>query len=943
MANKLDQHYNDFGGIDSRTNVMFQNPRFARDGKNMEFKTDTASGDFDVIGKRRGAQHKSIEQYGAEVGLIEYKFKDLNTGESKTEILGVATDGKLRKRYAHKLKVSRSGGSAETYSVFYDDSVSLFKIAFYNSLGVQIGAVTFDETKTLDTLKTNLTSLSIAGLLFDIVDDNGSTVSSNLKAYLLDTVISHELVDSDDTYNSAFSWSLVSTPNSSGVLFDYVASGDWKRNSEFAGISYVNLNNSVYITDGGFPIKYDGFSAYRAGMPAFQQGSYSGWQVAVSATAGAWTAGDHAVRVQLRYRDPSGSVILGKIQPLANTVLGDRSGAFYTDGQFTFNIPVSTKKVNFTPRALINADDFPIFSCQLDSGGATPIYDSGSQTYNFSSSSSGSYTFPVKSGHNVKVGQALRVSQETSGLNTTTWYWKVTAVTLTSVTIDYVVDSTALVFQVNQVFNSCYVPDELFGRRDVSADTSGFAINVYGPYFAVFVTKANQATTGPYYQAPGFFGIPWTVSQEKQYATEILDASLTVPFDDTTESGKDLPRACKYLSAWQGQLVQAGRPYDASVANDRYPTSYSNPPNYTTNQLLLLNYTEAHLCDFQSIYWADINDVEGFSQSGLDQDSVDTKFNDQITGMAENKDAFFVFKNRGMALFSGTLATGDINKEILETDIGCGSHLSIQESQGALMWLDPTYGFCMGVAGRLPEIIGFPIQNIQKKNQFQSRLKKLRWSGARAVVHRISNKYICYIPAGTNDDDNTTEVPSPQSESLICVFDFSKTASGNRSAWYFWKDLNAAGGLLSIDDELLFSSWTGSSTEATWKMKKTGTKYDYSDHTSAIDMILKSAWINFSLQSIDKRWVQLCVTSVKRGFRLLVSQYYNYIDSKAGEIEINFQDGKTASPKMTVGLNNEKAIAMSIGFQNNRIHEDVSINGWDLQYSPDYDPGEIKK
>jgi len=127
-----------------------------------------------------------------------------------------------------------------------------------------------------------------------------------------------------------------------------------------------------------------------------------------------------------------------------------------------------------------------------------------------------------------------------------------------------------------------------------------------------------------------------------------------------------------------------------------------------------------------------------------------------------------------------------------------------------------------------------------------------------------------------------------------------------------------------------------------WKQKKSGSRYDFSDHTSAIPFIFKSAWLNFKAYSIDKKWVQAIIHSARRGFSVLVSQYYNYIDTKEGEILLTFDEAATASPKRTISLNKLKSLSFSLGLENSTINQDVSLNGWEIQFSAEYDKGEAK-
>lgn len=938
MANKIDSHINNFAGIDTRTNQMYQNPKSARDGQNFYFRSDGNANDFDVLAKRRGAQHKSYDDYSCEIGKVEYKYKDINTGESKTQILGVARDGKLRKRYKHRLKIARSGGAAAYYSFFYNPTASNWKMEFFNSSYASLGSTTCTTSTDLATLVTNLTALAITGLTFSVEDADGTAVvSSTLLAYLLDVVYRAEIIDSDSTYNDVYSWSVVETPNSTNVIFEYVANGAWLTNRKFEGISFVNLNNSVYITDGGFPIKYDGYTAYRAGLPrvmmsdppsvtgaiSYDHFDLSGNSFASSAIAGSLGSGVYLYLVQYGYVDPNGVEILSK----------------QLDGYYMDVTATAAQSINMTIAGIKNTSDFPVYGCKVN--GALDL-------------NSGAKTITVDTGHNVKAGMLLRIPVSNSNIGLPGMSYMmcmVNSVTATTITLDTIPSnnldsywgSTTVID--NQYLNAGYAPSFYEGKI---TNVVGSGASTYRPVmpFGAFMRVSRSAVGGSTVKHLYDVDLPYD-GLTTIYNDGLADSNLGVEFDFT--EGEDLPRACRYLSKWQDQLIQAGRPYDAENLKDTlYPSNYSgasfvNGWGFDINsENVFGTYTEVHLCDFQSIYWSDPLNPEGFPQSGLFEESFDTKFNDEISGMAENKDAFYVFKDRSMGFLTGSLGEGNISKEILEVDYGCCAHDTIQEVQGALVWLDANYGFCTVISGRMPKIIGFPVQDKVKKNIFLSRLSKLRFKGAKSANHRIDDIYICYVPAGYNDVDNTTSVPYPQTDSLAFVFDYSETVKGTtRNCWYIWKDLNMAGGIFSLDDELWFCSWV-STFKTMWKFKKTGSIYDFSDHTSAISFIYKTAWQNYNLYSIDKKWIQVAINSILKGFTLLVSQYYNYLDTKVGEVSKTFTSTSTASAKTVIQFNNIKAQAMSVGLENNTIYEDVVINGFDIQFSPDFDPNEVK-
>lgn len=945
MAHKLEKHYSDFGGLDTRSNLLTQNSKSARLGsKNFRWNYK------DQLQQREGFQHKTDEGSACEFGLIEYKFKDIDTGKSKAETLGVGSDGQLRRERFHRLKLTRTTlSSVAYYNLIYDDVNTTHKIDFLDSSLVSLGSVNISLTQTLDQLKTAINALALTGLTADIVDEEGSSVTSSVKAYLLDVTYHKEFVTTltDIVYNSAGYWELIETPDGNAPFTNvvaYVAKTSPFDNPEvyesFEGISYVNENNSVYITDGGFPFKYDGKAVYRAGMPKTPESDYSdtgynGIAYTFNTNPG-WNSGAHYLRLGIKYKDRNGVTTIGKVQPYTRSYVGSGGQGYGSQLVSATNTDAS---LGISVKEIINEDQFPIYSCMLN--GAQSI-----------TSTAGSKVLTVDSGHNVKVGMALRIDY--TPILTSYWvvssstkviYLEVTAVTATTITVNLAQNlSSDLDMSDNQVLNACYVPEILFTKSGDLANTSFSGFDWYGAYYVLYATKSDVNYDGTYYEV-GAFPIPATSAMQYSVHCETLDAGMVVQLQ---EEGEDLPRACKYLNKWQETLIQAGRPYDsATIAAQFYPTVYGGPHTngvkgtQSTADYNFDRYTEVHLCDYQSVYWADSvnSNFEGFPQSGLNEESFETDFNDEITGIGTNKEALFALKDRTTGYITGTLADGDLVKEILEAEIGNVCQAAIQPVNGGIMYMDQDGGFYSVVAGRLPVFLGFPIQDYFKKNNQKLTSEKLNFKKAKSANFKAQNQYICYIPAGKETD--------PSSSSLFLVYDYSEVgSSGIRGCWYVWQDVNAAGGVLATASGDLLISQKQTSNNRLWKQKFTGSKYDFSDHTSGIEFNYKPAFSTASAPVIDKAWIRCVINSVLGGFSLRVDQYANFLDTVVASMSITFADSATTSRKTVkdeVKANTDKLSGISFGFYNNTIHEAVTIDGWEVELSPSFDLGEAKR
>lgn len=945
MAHKLDPHYNDFGGLDSRTNKLKADPKTARAGKNFQFNYQ------DEVQKANGWQ-KKMPAAGGEWGTFEYKYTDINTGQAISQYVGVDASGYLNRAIKHRLKLVKAGGTVDNYSLFYDDSGSAtWKIVFYNAAGVSLGSFDFTTSTTLLQLETGITALAITGLTADIVDADGTTVgSTTCLAYTLDTVITED-INTGSNYNDTYYWERVPLPSGSEVPFPLVVSK--ASDEDFEGVTATNLNNALYLTDGSFPMRYDGYAVYRAGMPRIRFSN--GFRGGISDdTGGGLTPNtNYKYAKQLCFVDPNGVEICGDLEPLGET----------------YSLPGGQSAIYLTVPPVGNAGApqsklFPVFSCEVN----------GDQTI----TGTGSKSLTVHAGHNIKVGQCLRVpimntTNATATQKGMSWaYYEVTAVGATTITFNKTVSTHYMplyvagppistftlsnaagagqdnLFKSKLVINAAYVPDDWVGEvtdprnpysdpglNDSEITFAWHPTPVYGAFCRFYRSESNGETLYRLADAPlphiettssfTSYLSPFYVLDrlaDDDVVSEYEGGLSEIPIDET--SGEELPRACRYLSNWQQQLVQGGRPYDAaSIIGTAYPvfdvglnatakwtTDLVNPPWY---------YSEADLCDFQSFYWAAPGAIEGFPRDGLHEFRIDTNKNDEIRGLAPNKDSFFALKQRSVGLVTGDLALNNLSLEILESSAGCACHKSIATVRGTTFFMDDTNGFWSVVPGRLPEFVGFRIQDEFKQNS-----RGLNFRKAWAADFEEKEKYVCFIPGDS---------------SVFFVFDYAPSGPDNRprGSWYPWDGVDGTGGVMATADGQLWVS--NQSSAGIWKQKYTGTKYDFSVHESAVDFQYTSAWINYAKAIIKKHFSKLWINSIQGGFSLIVSQYNNYLDTAVGEYTVSFlaESASKKDIKEYVNLNKDGISAISVKFANNTLYEDVRLQGWEIEFAPEYD------
>ena len=913
MAHKLEKFYSSFGGVDSRSNKLVADPRTFRKGsKNFRYNFQ------DDIQNANGWQHKTAAPPVPLIDIFEYKFKDVNTGKSKSQILAVGNDGRLYRKVSHYLKWVATGAAA-TYSFYYDEISDEFKLDVSG-----VGSVTVTTAMTMSQLKAALNLLP--GITVDVVDQSGAPVASTQLAYLLDVCIEQKF-----NLNSVWFWEQV--PSASIPFPNAITQPEG-----YEGVSSVNLNNACYITDGWFPMKYDGYSVYRAGMPKFSRDlGIDGITFTDYATGNLTQNSIYRYAFQFGFVDPNGVETLGKLTE--------------TD-YIQHALPTGFKAIEIPVFPVGNAnatnDCFPVYSCTVNGVQSLP--------------GTGSKTLTVKAGHNIKPGMCLRltVANATNGLSAQKGisfaYFLVTAVTPTTVTFTKTKDSLvylkagsyvnyctmtlnnnsdqpADLFSNGVVINGCYVPDVVVGTisepQIYDNKTLGFTQCwapqvLYGPFMRIFRSKGGIVDV--LYQlidAPISHADMYTILDQladNDTVGNIIGSLTTLQVDYS--SGEELPRAGKYLTKWQDILVQAGRPVnEIGILGKNYPWYFAPPPPTVGDKWGFpipfppWTYQENNLCDTQTVYWADPITPEGFPQDGLHEYTIETRYNDAIKGIAQNKDALVAIKERTTGVVSGDLGTNELTLEVLEDDIGLSSHKTLRDVRGSLVWLDPVNGFYSFVVGRLPVPIGYPISDYQKINS-----GKLDYSKACAMNARNQDMYICAV--GTT----------------WFVFDYAETGGGvRRNCWYIWERFNTKSALYTADGDILLLA------DNVWKMKVTNTRFDMTDHKSAIAMDARTAWWNGGLPTIDKVFEKLWVNSIEGGFDLAIDQYKNYMDDNP----VSFKIGMKAPPKLNVKndikASIDKLSAISFGFRNEQKNKLVKIQGFEIEYAPDFDGSEPRR
>lgn len=966
----LDKHYGDFGGLDVSTNLLQQSPKSCRDGsKNFRWNYK------EQLQKREGFQHKSdsLATSPRPAALMEYVFTDVNNGNTEKQLLMLATDGYLYKVRKDFISFYNDGsGSLAKISIYYDEVALTHKIDFLDSSDVVIGSVSISlsmplkvASPAINGLKGAIDALSITGLTVTVYDDEGTAYASDCttKAYLIDALYRVDSTIATTVATDAFYFEKIkcADSDSSGSndygLIPFKNTQEKQVDSDYEGAFFVNDGNAIYISDGGFLYKYDqGGVLYRAGMPDLNR--FSGWTIDNSSISGSLDSGKtYKYSFQLCFRDVTGSLVCGNTY-LSDEVTGDNAYKFKISG-----LQNTSFETGFNPNK-----QFPIYSCCVD----------GDQVKTGSN-----FTFTVKSGHNIKSEMYLRFHEKPNDGSSPTGkvgfrYLKVSSVTSTTISVTGAIGDQIKQGDISDssfigsdstlwddlVINGCYLPTSaanssslIFTPLTEPYSSLWHPSRIYGAFLRIGRTLGDGSTFSMLYDAP----IPHDKTWEYDFNDTLTDAVststiglITLSFynglsnldADVDTSGKELPKAGKYLAKWQNQLVQAGEDrsfFNSWILLNPYPNFNSTGYKKTINGIDFSLYQENDVCDGSTIYWANSTFPEGFPQSGLNEEDFNYIYADKINGIFSNKEALFVFKDKTTGYLTGTLATGDLVKEFLEADVGCATQGTIQDISGKIIFMDENMGFWSVIAGRLPEFIGNPLIEYFKENSQNSSDYELKFKLARSTNFREKDLYVCFIQAGLRNKFNG--IMSEQS--VFFAFDHAAIGRSKRNCWYKWMGVNALGGLIVHSGKLLIASYGNYSAldgnNRIWAMKDTGSKYDFSDHISPVEFMYKGSFLTLGEPSVDKSWIRCVINSIQGGFDLIVQQFANFMDTSVSDYTVSFPSSGKNTVKMDVKASVPKLSGLSWGFYNNDLNSDVKIDGWEIEYNAPFDRSEPKK
>lgn len=375
----------------------------------------------------------------------------------------------------------------------------------------------------------------------------------------------------------------------------------------------------------------------------------------------------------------------------------------------------------------------------------------------------------------------------------------------------------------------------------------------------------------------------------------------------------DPPPKGKYISIFKNCLVSAGDP--TNVNNVRY----SLPANASTGEI-------------GSEYFPD-------DENGV---VIDSPFGDKITAIAPLRDLLYVFHSNSISVMGGqiNLLEQPVSELLTrEGGIGCVSFHSIQEVKNTLFFLSEQGIYSINASNAVKEASSlintlFVDQDLKKK-----RTITVNWTNKDLIIMQIPKEDVINLP----DQQLTYTVEG----SLVVVYDYY------RDAWLKWDniDMTAAGIVYKNNLSFISRSNTGSTFNT---MSTSDTRYDFTDHTDAIDFEYETNWESMGEPTVPKKFLRLKIyafdtdkTFESPGFNLLTGIQKNYIDANLGEINFDFDSlatagwgippwgefgwGNSASPFLKSKLISGKTRSLKLKFTNNTQNENVLITNYEME------------
>jgi hypothetical protein len=823
-------------------------------------------------------------------------------------------------------------------------------------------------------------------------------------------IIEPVIIDSNKTFIIDY-WYWQQVNSTINPPFPGSANLIYQNSPDFENASFSAYVDVIYIANGwDFPQKYDGQTVYRTGMP---KGIRPDANDNVASAIQPFTMGEtYEYAITYEQIDNRGDIVEGEISPVWSHTVGAATSAI----DVTVTNLMSTIGANWNTNGAIavggtatvygpDSNGFYYDLVDLNPGFTLKIGDSAYYLDTTAAKINGAQvnvvTINVDPGHSVIEGDTVYFPSSTP----TEIMREVTAVTATTITIagnpvtvsnnDFIqVYEVSLVFgnvaivngtqnQVNIIVVSVghtiqngdvvefIDAEDNLQRRTVSATgantvtISGIPVSINsGILIASINQRANavnlqrrntagatlgagsaisnnlriniyRTTQGTSFGVTGELYFVASIPNDSSgpatqvYTDIIADAELGRQFDDPDQLPNP-PPVSKYLKAFGNQLFYAGGKRGEAENSDRVFFCEGNQPESVP---LATNF---------------------FNVPNLDDD---------ITGIGVAGTTIVTTKNNSLWAATGNFLSGQIDVVQIApgTNIGCAANASIA-SVGTLMYFLHTNGVYAITENQLyptdpfgnPIPLSLTISVLFRETPY---LPQMRFVFKRAVAvnYTKDNQYLLFLPC----EDVQSTIRTANAFSQILCYDYQD------KNWFQWFNMNAAGGMFVIDDDLYFQerrfSAVDGNTANLYKQHRFYRLVDHADHASPQRCEWRSSWEDLGQPEVRKKFCR-CILLMDRLSDLLqynnpimyFSSYLDRIPNLQNTMSIitqtdnirnsswslsgwgwNFWSGYQDS-FVTVNLKQGTvAKSMQIGFAIQGINMDIRLAGFQLEVIPE--------
>lgn len=484
-----------------------------------------------------------------------------------------------------------------------------------------------------------------------------------------------------------------------------------------------------------------------------------------------------------------------------------------------------------------------------------------------------------------------------------------------------------------QIGDTAYFYTTLGYVERVVVDRTPTTINIYGAPVTVAdnAVISNNLRIGIYRSKDAGGSIPAIFYLVEEIPNNSFVSTPQVYTDVTTDNDlgefliepltdRSPPPKGKFLSLWNGAMIVSGNIQDP---NKLYYSDIDGP-EYFPNDTNILN----------------VENVTG----------------DIVTGIVQNSNGFYVFKEISVGWLSGDINSGAFRLEWRSLDTGCESHHTITEVEGRIYWWSSN-GPYWSAGGSPPLPVG---RNEDGAGRLEPVMDQFGLSSdvilnakqAVAVNDRREQKWIVFLPA----DSSLNNVDYANDNSRTFVYDYT------RDAWLEWSNYNMMGGATTSGDEFYLmerrlSVNDGAITHYTYRRLNLNESIDYQDHNVPISFKYASQWEALGEPSVLKRFLEVKIFLVEDYFNsdlsLNITQEINYIKD---DPRINFDVsaisggygqnqygnspyGDYADTTVRHSLNRDRVRSMRLVFNNAEDQTNVFLTGWELEIATPYRKG----